>query len=47
MLQIPRSNSALQTLSNVKFLFDFYKTDENTQIPKTSIYYEKLMRLKS
>ena len=38
MLQIRRFNSALQTLSNVTLLFDFYKTYENTQIPKTSIY---------
>ena len=39
MLQIPRSNSVLQTLSNVKLLFDFYKI--------FLLMYEKLMRLKS
>ena len=39
MLQIPRSNSVLETLSNVKLLFDFYKIFLLT--------YEKLMRLKS
>ena len=38
---------ALQTLESVILLSNFYKTYENTQIPKTSIYVKKVHETKN